>query len=146
MKETVKPDIRWLIRRDMDDVLDIEKRCFAWPDGWSEEMFLKLLRQRNCIGTVTTEEAQFGNVVGFMIYELHQKRLELLRFAVHPDQQRKGYGAAMMQRLIDKLDQQRRDVVGVDVPEHNVGTQLFLSQCGFKAVPAGNFVRMEYWL
>lgn len=30
--------IRWLIRRDMNEVLEIEKDCFAIP--WSEEDFL----------------------------------------------------------------------------------------------------------
>lgn len=146
MKEMVKPDIRWMINRDIDDVMQIEIACFEWQDRWCMPLIRKIGLQRNVIRVVITDEAQYGKIVGFMFYELHPKRLELLRFAVDPSVHRKGYGAAMMQRLINKLSQQNREVVGVDVPEHNVGTQIFLSRCGFKAVPAGDFIRMEYWI
>ena len=42
--------IRWMIRRDMSEVLEIEKSSFEFP--WSEEDFIRCLRQRNCIGMV----------------------------------------------------------------------------------------------
>ena len=48
--------IRWMIRRDMPEVLDIERLSFEF--AWTEEDFLCCLRQRNCIGMVaerTTE-------------------------------------------------------------------------------------------
>ena len=48
--EASRTQIRWLIRRDMDDVLAIERASFQFP--WTEEEFLCCLRQRNCIGTV----------------------------------------------------------------------------------------------
>ena len=71
--------IRWMIRRDMPSVLDIESRCFEF--AWSEDDFIRCLRQRNCIGMVAEEDNQ---VVGFMIYELHKNRLHILNFAVDP--------------------------------------------------------------
>ena len=40
--------IRWMIRRDMPEVLAIEHASFEYP--WCEEEFLRVLRQRNCIG------------------------------------------------------------------------------------------------
>ena len=43
-------DTRWLVRRDMDQVLEIERLSFPHP--WSEEEFLAALRQGNCIGRV----------------------------------------------------------------------------------------------
>ncbi len=67
--------IRWMIRRDMPEVLDIERQSFEFP--WSEDDFVRCLRQRNCIGMV----AEHGDrVVGFMIYELHKTRLHILEF------------------------------------------------------------------
>ena len=42
--------IRWMIRRDMPEVLAIEHASFEYP--WCEEEFLRVLRQRNCIGMV----------------------------------------------------------------------------------------------
>ena len=62
-----------MIRRDMPEVLDIEHASFEFP--WSEEDFIRCLRQRNCIGMV----AEHGErVVGFMIYELHKTKLHIL--------------------------------------------------------------------
>ena len=79
-KEQVKVHIRWMIRRDMPEVLHTEQESFEY--AWTEEDFLKCLRQRNCIGMV----AEHGEkVVGFMIYELHKSKLHVLNFAVHPD-------------------------------------------------------------
>ena len=55
--------IRWMIRRDMPAVLEIEGASFEFP--WSEEEFIRCLRQRNCIGMVACRNDE---VVGFMIY------------------------------------------------------------------------------
>ena len=77
--------IRWLIRRDMDEVLAIERSSFEFP--WTEEEFLCCLRQRNCIGTVAELDHE---IVGFMIYELHQSMLRILNFAVSPNLRRQG--------------------------------------------------------
>src|SRR5215510_10144334 len=77
--------IRWMIRRDMPEVLAIEKHCFEFP--WQDEDFIRCLRQRNCIGMV----AEAGErVVGFMIYELHKSRLHILNFAVHEGYRHRG--------------------------------------------------------
>ena len=46
----VNVHIRWMIRRDMPEVLQIERTSFEYP--WSEEDFIRCLRQRNCIGMV----------------------------------------------------------------------------------------------
>ena len=40
----------------------------------------------------------------------------------------------MVQRLIDKLSPQRRREVVAEVRETNLGAQLFLSECGFRAI------------
>ena len=121
--------IRWLIRRDMDEVLAIERGSFEFP--WTEEEFLCCLRQRNCIGTVAEQDHA---IVGFMIYELHQSMLRIMNFAVSPDHRRSGVGQQMIQRLIDKLSQQRRREIVLEVRETNVAAQLFFSSCQFRAL------------
>ena len=49
-KQQLSVHIRWMIRRDMSDVLEIENNSFEFP--WFEEDFIRCLRQRNCIGMV----------------------------------------------------------------------------------------------
>jgi ribosomal-protein-alanine N-acetyltransferase len=124
--------IRWLIRRDMDEVLAIENGSFQYP--WTEEEFLCCLRQRNCIGTVAESQGKGCIVHGFMIYELSKHALRILNFAVSPDCRRQGVGTQMVQRLLDKLDQQRRTTINLEVRETNVAAQLFFSKRGFRAV------------
>lgn len=121
--------IRWLIRRDMPSVLKIERLCFEFP--WTDEDFMVCLRQRNCIGMVC-EYA--GEIYGFMVYELHKNRLAILNFAVWPRFQRRGIGRQMIDRLIDKLSQQRRDDILVEIRERNLDAQLFFRLMGFNAI------------
>ncbi len=131
LKKTERPPgIRWLIRRDMDEVLEIARRSFSIP--WTEEEFLVCLRQRNCIGTVY--ESSQGYIHGFMIYELHKSTLRLLNLAVAPEVRQTGVGRSMVQRLIDKLSQQKRRFVEAEVRETNLKAQLFFSGAGFRAV------------
>ncbi len=128
-QQDLKVQIRWLIRRDMPEVLDIERSSFEF--AWTEEDFLCCLRQRNCIGMVA--EAA-GEIVGFMIYELHKDKLRILNFAVGTHVRRQGVGAQMVRRLIDKLSQQRRKEIVLDVRESNLAAQLFYRNQGFRAV------------
>lgn len=121
--------IRWLIRRDMADVLRIEHESFEFP--WTEEDFLSCLRQRNCIGMVAEHEQQ---IVGFMIYELHKSKLNILNFAVADEARRSHVGTQMVQKLVDKLSQQRRNEIILEVRETNLSAQLFFRNHGFRAV------------
>ncbi len=125
----LKVQIRWLIRRDMAEVLSIERSSFDQP--WTEEDFLAHLRQRNCIGMVAEYNQQ---IVGFMIYELHKARLQLLNFAVSLDYRRLGIGQQMVTKLIDKLSQQRRQEILLEVRESNLEAQLFFKAREFRAV------------
>lgn len=118
-----------MIRRDMPAVMEIENAVFEYP--WCEEEFIRVRRQRNCIGMVIESS---DHVVGFMIYELHKNRLHVLNFAVDPMFQRQGVGLAMVNKLATKLSYERRNRIMLEVRETNVAAQLFFKACGFKAI------------
>jgi ribosomal-protein-alanine N-acetyltransferase len=128
-KQDVRIHIRWMIRRDMPEVLDIEKQCFEYP--WLEEDFIHSLRQRNCIGMVAEHD---DRVVGFMIYELLKTRIHVLNFAVCPASRRRGVGTQMLAKLAAKLSTQRRTRIVLEVRETNLAAQLFFRANGFRAV------------
>jgi ribosomal-protein-alanine N-acetyltransferase len=128
-KELLRVHIRWMIRRDMPEVLATEQASFEY--AWSEEDFLRCLRQRNCIGMVAE---QGEKVVGFMIYELHKNKLHILNFAVHPGFRRAGVGIQMVNKLVSKLSSHRRTRITLEVRETNLTAQLFFRAQGFKAV------------
>ena len=127
--EQVRVHIRWMIRRDMPEVLQAEEESFEF--AWTEEDFLRCLRQRNCIGMV----AELGEkVVGFMIYELHKSKLHILNFAVAPAYRRLGIGNQMVAKLIGKLSSHRRTRITLAVRETNLPAQLFFRSQDFRAV------------
>lgn len=127
-KAGLSVSIRWMIRRDMAEVLQIERASFEYH--WTEADFLHCLRQRNCIGMV----AEHGSrVVGFMIYELYNNRLHILNFAVDPDFRQSGVGNQMIEKLVNKLAQQRREFITLEVRETNLQAQLFFRGQGFNA-------------
>jgi ribosomal-protein-alanine N-acetyltransferase len=120
--------IRWMIRRDMPEVLAIEHTSFEYP--WCEEEFLRVLRQRNCIGMV----AEHGErIVGFMIYELHRNKIHVLDFATQSDFRRRGVGRQMIAKLVGKLSNQRRNRIALFIRETNLAAQLFFRVSGFRA-------------
>src|SRR5438093_6456332 len=128
-KEQARVHIRWMIRRDMPEVLQTEQQSFEYP--WTEEDFLRCLRQRNCIGMVAE---QGEKVVGFMIYELHKAKLHILNFAVHPGWRRLAVGAQMVAKLISKLSSHRRTRITLEVRESNLAAQLFFRKQEFRGV------------
>jgi ribosomal-protein-alanine N-acetyltransferase len=121
--------VRWMIRRDMLEVLAIEQEAFEFP--WSEDDFARCLRQRNCIGMVAEMS---DSIVAFSVYELHRTRLHVLNFAVLRSHRRLGVGAQMMAKLTAKLAPDRRNRIVLEVRETNLAAQLFFRSLGFRAV------------
>jgi [ribosomal protein S18]-alanine N-acetyltransferase len=128
-KQELRVHIRWMIRRDMPEVLAIEAESFEFP--WFEEDFVRCLRQRNCIGMVAEHE---DRVAGFMIYELHKTRIHVLNFAVAGAYRRCGVGSQMIAKLAAKLSAQRRSRIVLEIRETNLDAQLFFRENGFRAV------------
>ncbi len=127
--ESLRCQIRFMIRRDMIEVLTIEAASFE--QAWDEEEFLRCLRQRNCIGMV----AEIGEqVVGYMIYELHNNHLYVLKLAVAPQYHRHGVGSQMVNKLVSKLNSNRRTHIELVVRESNLSAQLFYRSQMFRCV------------
>ena len=126
--DRVRIHIRWMIRRDLMEVMRTELESFEY--SWNEEDFLRCLRQRNCIGMVAE---QGDRIVGFMIYELHKNKLNVLNFAVAPHVRRVGVGSQMCAKLLAKLQSHRRSKITLAVRESNLAAQLFFKEHGFLA-------------
>ena len=143
MRERLDVSVRWMIRRDMPEVLEIEDDS---ESPWCEEVFVRYLKQRNCVGMVAEHDRQLdeideeGNpqvecvVVGFMVYELHKNRIDVMNFAVHPSSRRRGVGMQMVKKLFSKLTADRRTRLRYDVREANLSGQQFLRRLGWCAV------------
>jgi ribosomal-protein-alanine N-acetyltransferase len=122
--------VRWMIRRDLPEVLDIEDASCFRP--WKEENFLRELRNRNTIGMVAEEN---GWISGFMVYELKKGHIDVLRLAASDDRRRQGVGSALVEKLKGKLSPGRRRAIRVDLPELDASLDAcrFLAKRGFRS-------------
>lgn len=128
-KKKLYVHIRWMIRRDMPEVLAIEEACqLDFP--WDEKAFKDCENSRDVIRMVAEVDER---VVGFMVYETHQSRIHLLNLNVHPSMWRRGVGRRMVEKLIGKLSAQRRTRITAEISETNLDAHLFFRAMGFKA-------------
>ena len=135
--------IRWLIRRDMERVLEIESE--EQIDRFDEEQFLAHLRMRNCIPMVCTDAGIDNQVFGYMLYELHEGFVRVIKFRVAESDSGNGYGSGMVLTLIVRLVQQHRTAIKMEVYERRDDFLMFLKSQGFKAVGiSGDHIEMEY--
>lgn len=81
-------------------------------------------------------------VVGYMIYELHKRKLRILRFVVHPKIQRQGIGTQMIHKLKAKLSTYRRTRLEIIVPENVTEMHFFLKKNFFRAK---NVIKGEFF-
>lgn len=127
----MKCHVRWCVRRDLPEVLAIERASYQEESAWTEEDFLTALRQRNVIGMVAEVK---DKVVGYMVYSLEAKRLTLMNLAVSPDFRRLGVGTALVNKLASKLHSHRRTRIRIDVGDDNLAAHLFLKASGFSGM------------
>lgn len=106
---------------------EYERAIRARNQSECNELFL---RKKDIVYEINRLENQ---LVGYMFYELQAARLDILNFAVDPDYRRHGIGKQMILRLKDKLSQQRRHEITLDIRETNLDGQLFFRSQGFKA-------------
>lgn len=127
-EEKVSVCIRWMLKRDMPEVLAIEEQSFKRP--WTEEDFCRCLRL-NCIGLVAKNGEK---IVGFVIYELRERKNHIINFAVPLSMRRKGIGSQLVAKIVSKLSSHRRTRITVEVRETNLSAQLFFRKQGFRSV------------
>ena len=121
--------MRWTIRSDMPKVLEIERLSF--PNPYTEQEFIQLLKQRDFIGQVAEIDK---TVVGFVIYQLAKGVLRIVDIAVHSDYRHQGIGTQIIDKMKSKLQIGRRSLMTADVRETNLAAQLFFRSQGLKAL------------
>jgi ribosomal-protein-alanine N-acetyltransferase len=141
--------VRWLIRRDMPDVMRIEEGLRAPVE---EADIVRWLRERTVIGmtaelgapprTEWLDDARRGDgpVAGYMVYKLFDHRLSVVRLAVGRAWRRRGVGRRLVEKLIAKLSSHRRRELEADVPQGEAGAALLFLAAGLrveKALPGG---------
>jgi ribosomal protein S18 acetylase RimI-like enzyme len=135
------PWVRWMIRRDIPRVVEIEQ---ALADPMDEKQIIKWITQRTVIGRVVEVD---GVVVGHMIYELMDGLLWVHRVAVDVERRRQGFGSALVRKIMGKLRRDGHAAIEVVVGEDDFELIGFFRSLGFGIVGTlGKTGRKSYQL
>ena len=139
--------VRWMVRGDFREVLEIERQSFDEP--WTESDFVCTLQNKHHIGTAigmvheTVVVDGLMKVDGFMVYVLEPGAIRLINLAVTPGSRRHGVGRELLHCLRGKLSSTpRRKCITAIVCEDNLDAQLWFRACGWDAV---KIMRPEDW-
>lgn len=124
--------LRWFQTRDLPRILEIERQAFE--DPWSEEDFDRLLWQSRSEHLCRVAVQDDGRLVGYIVYQLHRRWMQILSMVVATDWRRQGIGGLLVRELTGKLVPGRRDRVECGVCETNLAAQVFFRSLGFRAV------------
>lgn len=126
---------------DVSDLAKIDAECFAKPvtHKWFSQRLL-------VTGTASTAYLvkQGKQSVGYVLVEDDRESIEIVRIAVLPEYQRKGYASLLVKRVI--VDRPKTlDRVTVLVGDENLPTHLLLKSLGFLAKVAKNNKYLFTW-
>lgn len=117
--------IRIATEADVAAIMDIERSAHLHP--WSETILRRYLNKPDTVRVLEIN----GSVVGYCVNTLIAGESELLMIAVHPQQQGKGYGRALMDFLLSWLEQQQAEQWFLDVRASNEPAIALYESIGF---------------
>jgi len=130
MNFTKKPGVGFgfVVRSDLGRIAELEALCYRAP--WDENALLHHVRAHP-VGITVHHGAV---LVGYALYQLRPRSIGICRLGVHPACWRRGFGSALVAKLVSKLAPGRRTSATIVVRETNLQGQLFLRGRGFRAV------------
>ena len=100
---------------DLDQVLAIENECF--DDPWAEKYFLDELNNNELCKLYVEKEND--EIVSFGSMWLMFENCDIVKIAVKPSYQRRGYGQKMLNHLINAANEQGCEFVHLEVRYNN---------------------------
>ena len=132
-------EIRRMLKRDLDEVLIIEKLSFPAP--WSRNMFEQEFLFPHAHLLVAAESPHSSQVRGYLCFWLVAEETHILNLAVHPDWRRQGVGARLLEYVIDFSRAKGAEEVLLEVRRSNYGAISLYRHFHFK--PQG--IRPRYY-
>jgi len=108
---------------------DIDFAC-DWEHCWDEIDFAYVLSSQGTAGRLF----YYGETpVGFVVFEMQQDTLSVVRLAVHPDCRRSGFGMEIVRYLKRRcIISDTRQRLVIDVRRNNYDACKFLAACGLR--------------
>jgi len=119
--------LRWW---QIDDLLPIEEDLFG-TEAWTARMFWNELANGHHYLVATEDD---GTILGYAGLAITQGEAWINNLAVRRDAQRRGIGAALLERLITEARRQDCKQMLLEVAASNEPAQLLYGKYGFEAI------------
>lgn len=107
-------------------------------DNWNEQQIRELLQQdiNQCWGVVPTNTSQTSEqkLVAYCLISTVFEVAEVLRIGTHPDYQRQGLGAGLLQALINSMVEKQLDRILLEVRADNTNAIALYHKIGFEVI------------
>ena len=120
--------VRFMLMRDLDDILYIENNSFEYP--WTKKELISVLGKHKSFGFIIEHD---GAVAGYVLAEHNKHHIEILNIATHNDYRRNGVATKLIDALKIHLAPGQSRYIYCYVNECNLQAQLFLRANGFIA-------------
>jgi ribosomal-protein-alanine N-acetyltransferase len=125
---TAKLEIRRLTYSDLPQVIAVERRAFPTP--WSLAMFVLELSKPS--GTCLTAIAG-GELVGYLICSRYDTVWHVMNVAVDPAARRRGIGTALLEALLERVDDGQTTQITLEVRPTNRAAIALYERFGFRS-------------
>lgn len=121
-------NFRPMDERDLADVLTIEKAAYEFP--WSRVIFRDCLRVGYCCWVLESDD----HIQGYSVMSVAVGECHILNLCVSPQSRGKGYGAILLDFMLDVARKHRADTAFLEVRPSNEAARRLYQQAGFDEV------------
>jgi ribosomal-protein-alanine N-acetyltransferase len=115
--------------KNLDSIINIEKQITSF--GMKKSQYAdELLNPLSHFYVVCIPKT--GEVVGYIIFWVIEKLIEIHHIAVSPKHQKMGIGHALMKFILDQARQNEISEIYLEVRKSNMGAIQFYQRFGFK--------------
>lgn len=119
-----------MTEQDVDEVCMLDDMCFSIP--WSKQSFEN--EMKNTLANYYIIRNDENKVVAYCGFWNVADEGHITNIAVHPEYRRRGYGSALVRRLIDEAKRLKLVMLTLEVREGNMPAQGLYRKYGFEVL------------
>lgn len=128
-KRMFEPLVRVMTSYEIPDLLRLDARCF---DTCLSNAEISLFMAKKRTLTIIADPGGDESMVGYMMVNEQRHFIQIVRMAVDPEWRGCCIGSKLVDRVIARMNAERRRRTVVFVPETLLGAQKFFKACGFR--------------
>ena len=122
------PDFRPMTETDLAGILEIEHSAYTHP--WSPGIFQDCLHVGYCCWVLE----QADQIIGYSVMSVGAGECHLLNLCIRPDLQNNGYGALLLEHLLEIARSHHADTAFLEVRPSNAYAIKLYQRAGFNEV------------